>query len=532
MVNDARRRGMDVRAQVSMVFHLDKCIGCHTCSIACKNTWTDRPGAEYMWWNNVETKPGTGYPTLWEDQTEYRGGWELDGKGGLRLRSQGRLSGLGKLFYNPAQPGLDDYYEPWTYRYQDLFDAPAGEDQPTAVPVSQITGEPMEIAAGPNWDDDLSGSPVYAENDPNLADIVRFGGLTEDERRMLFDVTGLAMMYLPRICNHCANPSCVAACPSGALYKRGEDGIVLVDQETCRGWRACVVGCPYKKVYYNWRTGKSEKCILCYPRLETGQPPACFHSCVGRIRFMGVLLWDASRLEEAAKAPREALVEAQRSLILDPRDPDVVRAAEAAGISPEMIDAARRSPVYRYVIDWELALPLHPEFRTLPFLFYVPPLLPVMGRSSEGVYEHLTSGAEAGAADAASDLFAPVERARVPISYLASLFAGGNGDLVRRALRRLLAVRYLMRSKDVDDVSPERVKRALREVGLTPVDAEAIYRLTALATLEERFVLPPLQREEALAGGPGGAGEAGENLAEACRMECGFGPTRGPGQGS
>ena len=65
---------MDVRLQVSMVFHLDKCIGCHTCSIACKNVWTDRKGAEYMWWNNVETKPGTGYPTAWEDQNKYKGG--------------------------------------------------------------------------------------------------------------------------------------------------------------------------------------------------------------------------------------------------------------------------------------------------------------------------------------------------------------------------------------------------------------------------------------------------------------------------
>ena len=67
---------MDVRLQTSMVFHLDKCIGCHTCSIACKNVWTDREGAEYMWWNNVETKPGTGYPTAWEDQDKYKGGWE------------------------------------------------------------------------------------------------------------------------------------------------------------------------------------------------------------------------------------------------------------------------------------------------------------------------------------------------------------------------------------------------------------------------------------------------------------------------
>ncbi|MFM1918699.1 MAG: hypothetical protein RLZZ303_333, partial [Candidatus Hydrogenedentota bacterium] len=251
---------MDVRAHVSMVFHLDKCIGCHTCSVACKNVWTDRPGAEYMWWNNVETKPGTGYPTKWEDQLNYKGGWELNDKRELVLRSQTKGSSFHKLFYNPNQPGLDDYYEPWTYRYNDLFDAPEGKDQPTARPISQVTGEPMDIEAGPNWDDDLGGSPVYAENDPN------FDALTEDERKALFDVEQITMMYLPRICNHCANPSCVASCPSGALYKRGEDGIVLVNQDACRGWRACVAACPYKKVYYNWQTGKSEKCILCYPR--------------------------------------------------------------------------------------------------------------------------------------------------------------------------------------------------------------------------------------------------------------------------
>ena len=106
----------------------------------------------------------------------------------------------------------------------------------------------------------------------------------------------MVFFYLPRICNHCLNPACVAACPSGAIYKRGEDGIVLVNQERCRGWRMCVSACPYKKVYFNWSTGKSEKCILCYPRLETGQAPACFHSCVGRIRYLGVLLYDADRL--------------------------------------------------------------------------------------------------------------------------------------------------------------------------------------------------------------------------------------------
>ena len=277
---------MDIRSQVAMVFHLDKCIGCHTCSIACKNVWTDRKGADYMWWNNVETKPGTGYPTKWEDQDEYKGGWvRKDGKLQLRLTGKGKF--LQKIFYQPDLPTMDEYYEPWTYRYEDLFTGPELDDQPTAIPISKVTGEYIDIESGPNWDDDLGGSALYARNDPNLA------ALSEEQRLQLLSIETLVMFYLPRICNHCANPACVAACPSGALYKRGEDGIVLVNQKVCRGWRYCVSACPYKKVFYNWNTGKSEKCLLCYPRVETGQAPACFHSCVGRIRYMGVLLYDA-----------------------------------------------------------------------------------------------------------------------------------------------------------------------------------------------------------------------------------------------
>jgi len=218
---------MDIRAQVSMVFHLDKCIGCHTCSVACKNIWTDREGTDYQWWNNVETKPGTGYPTLWEDQDEYGGGWEVvDGK--LQMKLQSKLGTLGNIFYNQKLPTINDYYEPWTYDYEHLFTAPEGDDQPTARPVSLITGEFMEIEAGPNWDDDLGGSPVYAANDPNL------GVLTDEERAQLNEIEQVVFFYLPRICNHCLNPGCVAACPAGAIYKRGEDGIVLVSQEKCR----------------------------------------------------------------------------------------------------------------------------------------------------------------------------------------------------------------------------------------------------------------------------------------------------------
>ncbi len=497
---------MDVRAHISMVFHLDKCIGCHTCSVACKNIWTDRPGAEYMWWNNVETKPGTGYPALWEDQLNFKGGWVVDKDRKLRLRAQDKKDFLSKLFYNPNQPGLSDYYEPWTYNYQELFNAPLGEDQPTAIPVSQITGEQIDIKAGPNWDDDLSGSPIYAENDPNLS------ALTADEKEMLFSVERISMMYLPRICNHCANPSCVAACPSGALYKRGEDGIVLVNQDKCRGWRACVAACPYKKIYYNWKTGKSEKCILCYPRVETGQPPACFHTCVGRIRYMGVLLYDADRIEDAMKVPQEGLVDAQRSVLLDPNDPKVIENALKNGISPGWIESAQRSPIWKFVMEWKLALPLHPEFRTLPMLYYVPPLLPVMGRSDDSIYQH-----------DADTIFSSIDKARLPMKYLATLLSAGNITPVQEAMRRLLAVRIYQRSLTMGDIEPERLKKILREAGLTEAQAQEIYKLSALPGPEDRFMMPPIQREEAIEKTGCSPGQ--------CKGSCGLGKTQRPERG-
>ncbi|MDP2662203.1 MAG: nitrate reductase subunit beta [Dehalococcoidia bacterium] len=477
---------MDIRTQVSMVFHLDKCIGCHTCSVACKNIWTDRQGTEYMWWNNVETKPGTGYPTLWEDQEKYKGGWEQV-KGKLRLKLQGRLMGLTNIFYNPYLPTVDDYYEPWTYQYDELFNAPEGDDQPTARPISMISGKYMDIEAGPNWDDDLGGSPVYARNDVNLK------GLTAEEQRQLNELERMVFFYLPRICNHCLNPGCVAACPAGAIYKRGEDGIVLVKQDQCRGWRMCISGCPYKKTYYHWGTGKAEKCILCYPRLESGQPPACFHSCVGRIRYLGVLLYDADLIQGTASLPDADLVEGQRSMIQDPFDPQVITAARANGISDAMIQAAQNSPVYKFVKLWKLALPLHPEFRTLPMLFYVPPMLPVLAQMRDGHYEVSGLG-EARLAPMLSSL----EQARMPLRFMANLLAAGNEETVAAVYRKLISVRVYKQSQLVKDVGQAEMQKALALGQTTPEEAEAIFRLTSLPTFEERFVVPPMAREIAI----------------------------------
>ncbi|HEX2987856.1 MAG TPA: 4Fe-4S dicluster domain-containing protein, partial [Chloroflexota bacterium] len=378
-------------------------------------------------------------------------------------------------------PALDDYYEPWSYRYRDLIDAPPGDDQPTARPISMVTDRYLDIEAGPNWDDDLGGSPVYAANDPALVD------LTAEERRELFQLERLNFFYIPRICNHCLNPGCVAACPSGALYKRGEDGIVLVSQEKCRGWRFCVSGCPYKKVYYNWTTGKSEKCILCYPRQEVGLAPACFHACVGRIRYLGPVLYNAEDIEYASSSPDNRLVDAHRNLILDPFDPEVIAEARANGIHDRWILAAQRSPVYKLIKLWRIALPLRDEFRTMPMLFYVPPLLPVMASVGERGYNLEVE-----------ELFAGLEQSRIPFRYLARLFGAGNREVVREALAKLVAVRVYMRSKTVGDVRATLVQETLREAGLAEEEAEAIFRLTTVPGPGERHAVPPYQREMAI----------------------------------
>ena len=360
---------MKVRAQIGMVMNLDKCIGCHTCSVTCKNVWTNRPGTEYVWFNNVETKPGRGYPRDYEDQEKWKGGWELDRRGRLRLKAGGPLKKLTRIFWNPDLPDLDDYYEPWTYDYEHLISAPASDVQPTARPKSQVTGRNLDLNWGPNWDDDLAASRTSATNDFNRREL-------EDKVKIEFEQA--FMMYLPRICEHCINPSCVASCPSGAMYKREEDGIVLVDQEACRSWRFCVSGCPYKKVYFNWSTGKAEKCNLCFPRIEAGLPTVCSETCVGRLRHLGIVLIDTDRVEAAASVENEHdLLEAQLDLMLDPDDPDVRDQALRDGIAPDWIEAARRSPVYAMCKKWGIALPLHPEYRTLPMVWYVPPLSPV-----------------------------------------------------------------------------------------------------------------------------------------------------------
>lgn len=253
--------------QIAMVIDLNKCIGCQTCTTACKSMWTDEQGQEHMLWNNVETKPGPGYPRNWEQDG---GGWK-DG-----VLQKGRM------------PEISDH----------------GKESPLNHDAVYFSGEATELKrteplkVGPNWDED-SASGDYPNN---------------------------YHFYLPRLCNHCTNPACLAACPTRAIYKREQDGIVLVDQDKCQGFRECNKACPYDKVYFNEVTGKSQKCIFCFPRVEQGVAPACARQCPGRLRFVGFL--------------------------------------------------NEEGPISLLVNKWKVALPLHPEYGTGPNVFYVPPILP------------------------------------------------------------------------------------------------------------------------------------------------------------
>ena len=356
----------------------------------------------------------------------------------------------------------------------------------------------MDVTWGPNWDEGLAGGPEHAPKDPHLQGM-------QEEVRLTYEQA--FMFFLPRICEHCLNPSCVARCPSGAMYKREEDGIVLVDQDKCRGWRYCVSGCPYKKVYFNHRTGKAEKCTLCYPRIEIGQPTICSETCVGRIRYLGLVLYDSDRVEAAASVPDERdLLAAQRDVFLDPEDPAVREAARArrhparTGSTPR---AARPSTTWRCAGASRCrCTPSSARCRWSGTCRRC--------RRSSSTLE--VDGYEADP----DDVFGAIDHLRIPLEYLANLLSAGDVEVIRGVLHRLAAMRAYMRKREVlgetDEALPARV-------GLTAPELERMYRLLAIADYEDRYVIPQahaelgerLMQEQGgcgldFAGGPGNCG--------------------------
>jgi nitrate reductase beta subunit len=203
---------------------------------------------------------------------------------------------------------------------------------------------------------------------------------------------------------------------------------------------------------------------------------------VGRIRYLGVLLYDADRIQEAASVEHEYnLYSAQLSIFLDPNDPKVIEQARKDGIPEDWLNAARHSPVYKMAVDWRVALPLHPEYRTLPMVWYIPPLSPVQSRANSG--EIATKGE-----------LPDVASLRIPVKYLANLLTAGDEAPVVRALERMMAMRAFMRGRHVDGI--DRVE-VLKSTGLSIATVEDMYRYMAIANYEDRFVIPSAHREYA-----------------------------------
>ncbi len=295
---------------LSMVIDLNKCIGCQTCTVACKRQWTSGEGQEATWFNHVETKPGKGWPKDYLTMTPPNGVYK-DAKPG-RIPSTDETGGRWEIDLTKVRPEQYNRADPLQPRVKESGEKPVW---------------------GPNWDED-EGAGIF----PNAF-----------------------FFYLPRLCNHCEDPACLKACPRAAIKKR-DDGIVLIDEPRCRAYRFCVEACPYKKIYFNPEQGVSQKCIFCFPRLEKGVAPACVAQCAGRARHFG-------RLE----------------------DPN--------------------SPTYKLVKQFKVALPLHSEKGTQPNVFYIPPFSPPAYNSDGSLSD----------------------RARIPLSYLRSLF----GDEVEEVMATL-----------------------------------------------------------------------------------------------
>ena len=203
----------------------------------------------------------------------------------------------------------------------------------------------------------------------------------------------------------------------------------------------------------------------------------CADTCVGKIRYVGVILYDADQIATAASTKEEQeLYPVQTGIFLDPKDPAVVAEAISQGIPQSYVEAAQQSPVYKLAVDWQLAFPLHPEFRTLPMVWYIPPLSPLVQFFEES-----------------DDHIHDPEVMRIPLTYLANLLTAGDREPIRRALRRLMALRSYMRSKRLGGKADSGV---LEKVGVTEEMAQGIYRLLAIAKYKDRFVIPTVKKEK------------------------------------
>jgi len=302
--------GHSPQYQFAFVFNINRCIGCQTCTMACRSTWTFSKGQEHMWWNNVETKPYGGYPQFWD----------------VKLLDLIEKANPGGQVWNASNAAPNKPYG--TFEGKTIFEAKHPPDAAAQWRVLGYLPTDKEWRAPNIYEDTGTGERWKPQE---------YGKTTSlPEHKLWF-------FYLQRICNHCTYPACLAACPRGAIYKRPEDGVVLIDQERCRGYRKCVEACPYKKAMYRPTSGVSEKCVACYPRLEgrdevitpDGEPleTRCMTACVGKIRMQGLVK----------------------------KNPDGTWAEDP------------HNPLHFLIRQEQVALPLYPQFGTEPNGYYIPP---------------------------------------------------------------------------------------------------------------------------------------------------------------
>ncbi len=296
--------------QFAFVFNINRCIACQSCTMACKSTWTFSKGQEHMWWANVETKPYGGYPQSWDVKI---------------LRQLQEADPDGQIWQGAD---LDQRFGPYgEFKGKTIFEAAETHFDP----------ESSRVLGYLPTDEEWNSPNIYEDNPlgkPGVRDRL-------DPKGVELPVHDTWFFYLARICNHCSYPGCLAACPRKAIYKRPEDGIVLIDQQECRGYRKCVEACPYKKSLYRGNTRVSEKCIACYPRVEGTDPESggvpmvtrCMAACIGQIRLQGL-----ARLAEDGTWAED-----------------------------------RQNPLYYLVHVAKVALPLYPQLGTQPNGYYIPP---------------------------------------------------------------------------------------------------------------------------------------------------------------
>ena len=223
------------KKQIAWVVDLNKCIGCQTCSVACKVLWTRDDSEKAQWWCSVNTLPGKGTPKDWESMG---GGYDASGKAPR----------------TGQQPTPKDFGGGFDFNHEEVFYGGSGGK------VHLEPQAPREGRWAMNWDEDQGAG----------------------------DWPNSYYYYMPRMCNHCSRPSCVEACPTKAMYKNDE-GLVVRDEDVCSGSRFCMEACPYKKIYFNYERHVAQHCIGCFPRLEKGVAPACVRQCPGRAVFVGWL---------------------------------------------------------------------------------------------------------------------------------------------------------------------------------------------------------------------------------------------------